>query len=112
MIKFIIEIASRLTPHSDMKPTTPASIEIMENATQREQSGFGIKMRDTPIIIMAAMKTQLIEVCRMRRNWSKNTKNGWYTVTLNPETKEARVILVYHSLTYQIIWDYLSDFLQ
>ncbi len=68
MIKFIIEIASKLTPHRDMNPTTPASIETIENATQSEQSGFGIKMRETPIIIMAAIKTQFIEVCRMRRN--------------------------------------------
>lgn len=35
-------------------------------------------------MIIAAMNTQLMDVCRMRRNWSKKTKNGWYTVTLRP----------------------------
>lgn len=48
MIRFIMEMASKLTPQRDMNPTTPASMDTIENATQSEQSGFGIKMSDTP----------------------------------------------------------------
>ena len=57
MIRFIIEMESKLTPQRVMNPSTPSSIEIMEKATHSEQIGFGIKMSETTIITAAAITT-------------------------------------------------------
>lgn len=55
MIKFIIEIESRLTPHKAMYPTTPASIDTILKATQKEHNIFGMKMNETSIMMPAPM---------------------------------------------------------
>ena len=57
IIRFIIEMESRLTPQNVMKPSTPSSMEHIEKATQREQMGLGMKMRETIIMTTAAMTT-------------------------------------------------------
>lgn len=57
MIRFIMEIESRLTPHSVMNPRTPSSMEMMEKATHREQIGFGMKIKETTIMTTAAITT-------------------------------------------------------
>ena len=62
MMRLIIEMESRFTPQSVMNPTTPISIETIEKATQREQIGFGIIMRETIIIQIAATATHWIVV--------------------------------------------------
>jgi hypothetical protein len=41
MMRLIMEIESRLTPHSVMNPTTPNSMERMEKATHRELRNKG-----------------------------------------------------------------------
>ena len=53
-MRLIIEIESKLTPHSVIKPTTPNSMDKMENATQSEQIGLGIRTKETNIIMTAA----------------------------------------------------------
>ena len=68
MIRFIIEMESRLIPQNVMKPSTPISMEMMEKATQREQTGLGMKMRETTIMTPAAMATHWIVVGRTTRN--------------------------------------------
>ena len=57
MMRLIMEMESRLTPQNVMKPRTPSSIERMEKATQREQTGFGMKIRETIIMTTAAITT-------------------------------------------------------
>ena len=57
IIKLIIEMESRLIFQKVMNPRTPISILIIENATQSEQTGLGMKMRDTNIMIPAAIAT-------------------------------------------------------
>lgn len=63
-----MEIESRLTPQKVIKPMTPSSIDIMENATQREQTGFGMNTSETIIITTAATHTHWIVVGRTTRN--------------------------------------------
>ncbi len=83
MIRLIIDIESRLTPHRVMKPTTPNSIDMILKATQREQIGFGIRTSETTIITTAATLTHWIVVGNTIRNWSKKIKYGWNVDTLN-----------------------------
>ena len=54
IMRLIIEIESKLTPHSVIKPTTPNSMDKMENATQSEQIGLGMRTKETNIIMTAA----------------------------------------------------------
>ena len=68
MIRLIIEMESRLMPQKVMKPSTPISMETMENATQSEHTGFGMKIRETNIMIPAAMATHWIVVGSTTRN--------------------------------------------
>ena len=70
MIRLIIEMESRLIPQNVMKPRTPISMLTMENATQREQTGLGIKMSDTNIMMPAAMATHWMVVGRTTKNYS------------------------------------------
>ena len=55
-------------PQKVMKPSTPISMETMENATQSEHTGFGMKIRETNIMIPAAMATHWIVVGSTTRN--------------------------------------------
>ena len=57
MIRLIMEMESRLTPQKVMKPMTPSSMDMMEKATHREQTGLGMKMIETTIMTTAAMTT-------------------------------------------------------
>ena len=57
MMRLIMEMESRLTFQKVMKPRTPISMEMMEKTTQREQTGWGMKMRETTIITTAAIDT-------------------------------------------------------
>ena len=68
MIKLIMEMESRLTSQKVMKPMTPTSMEMMEKATHSEQTGLGIKMRETTIMMTAAMTTHWIVVGSTTRN--------------------------------------------
>ena len=68
MIKFIMEMESRLMPQNVMNPSTPTSMEMIEKATQREQTGLGMKMRETTIMTPAAMATHWMVVGRTTRN--------------------------------------------
>ena len=68
MIRLIMEMESRLMPQKVMKPSTPISMETMENATQSEHTGFGMKIRETNIMIPAAMATHWIVVGSTTRN--------------------------------------------
>ena len=54
IIRLIMEIESKLTFQRVIKPTTPNSMDKMENATHNEQMGLGIKNKETNIIITAA----------------------------------------------------------
>ncbi len=76
MIKLIIEIESKLTSQSVLKPTTPSSMDMMLNATHKEQIGLGINTRDTVIMTTAAMLTHWMVVGKTIRNWSKKMKCG------------------------------------
>nr|CAI5856024.1 unnamed protein product [Callosobruchus analis] len=71
MIKLIIDIESKLTPHSAMYPTTPASIEMMLRATQKEHSIFGMKMKETSIIMLAPMIMFWMDSGRTNSNYNK-----------------------------------------
>ena len=55
-------------PQNVMKPSTPISMLTMEKATQSEQTGLGMKMRDTNIMIPAAMATHWMVVGNTTRN--------------------------------------------
>ena len=55
-------------PQNVMNPSTPTSIEMIEKATQREQTGLGMKMRETTIMTPAAMATHWMVVGRTTRN--------------------------------------------
>ena len=68
MIRLIMEMESRLMPQKVMKPSTPISMETMEKATQSEHTGFGMKIRETNIMIPAAMATHWIVVGSTTRN--------------------------------------------
>ena len=68
MIRLIIEMESRLIPQKVIKPRTPISMETMEKATQRLQTGLGMKMRETNIMIPAAMATHCIVVGNTTKN--------------------------------------------
>ena len=57
MMRLIIEMESSRTPHRVMRPMTPASMDIMEKATQREHMGLGMKIRLMTIITPAATAT-------------------------------------------------------
>ena len=57
MMRLIMEMESRLTCQNVMKPRTPSSIEMMAKATQREHTGFGMKMREMNIMTTAAITT-------------------------------------------------------
>jgi hypothetical protein len=46
-----------LIPQRVMNPKTPNSMETMEKATQREQRGLGMKMREMTIMTTAARVT-------------------------------------------------------
>ena len=50
-------VLTRLIPHNVMNPSTPSSIDTMENATQSEQRGFGMKTSEMIIITTAASVT-------------------------------------------------------
>ena len=54
IMRLIIEMESRLTSHNVMNPTTPNSMEIIENATQSEQILLGISSSATMNIMTAA----------------------------------------------------------
>ena len=68
MIKLIMEMESRLMPQNVMKPRTPISMETIEKATQREQTGLGMKIKETIIIIPAAIATHCIVVGSTTKN--------------------------------------------
>ncbi len=51
------EIITKFIPQRVMNPKTPSSMETMEKATQREQSGLGMKMREMTIMTTAASVT-------------------------------------------------------
>ena len=68
IIRLIIDIESRLTPHRVMKPNTPSSMEMMEKATQSEQMGLGMKIKDTTIITSAAINTHWMVVGNTIKN--------------------------------------------
>lgn len=85
MMRLIMEMESKLTSHKAMNPTTPNSMEMIEKATQSEQMGLGMRIRDTTIMIPAATLTHWTVVVYTNRNWSKKMKKGWKTVTLNGE---------------------------
>lgn len=68
MMRLIMEIESRLTPQSVMKPTTPSSMEMIEKTTQKEQMAWGMKIRETTIITAAAMETHWTVVGITTRN--------------------------------------------
>ena len=57
MMRLIMEMESRRTPQRVMRPMTPASMEMMEKATQREHSGLGMKIRLMTIMTPAATHT-------------------------------------------------------
>lgn len=57
MMRLIMEIESKLTFHKVINPTTPSSMDSIENATHSEQIGLGMSTRDTTIMIMAATLT-------------------------------------------------------
>jgi hypothetical protein len=68
MMRLIMEMESRWTPQKAMKPSTPISMETMEKATQREHTGLGMKIRETTIMITAAMTTHWTVVGSTTRN--------------------------------------------
>ena len=68
MIRLIMEMESRLMPQNVIKPSTPISMETMEKATHSEQTGLGMKMRDTNIMTAAAMATHWTVVGSTTRN--------------------------------------------
>ena len=68
MMRLIIEMESRLIPQKVMKPRTPISMETMEKATQRLQTGLGMKIRETNIMMPAAMATHWIVVGNTTKN--------------------------------------------
>ena len=57
IMRLIIEMESRLTFHNVINPTTPTSMETIENATQSEQILLGISSNETINIMMAATLT-------------------------------------------------------
>ena len=69
IMRLIIEIESRFTLHSVMKPTTPISIETIEKATHSEQIGFGIIISEIIIMHIAATATHWIVVGITIKNW-------------------------------------------
>ena len=71
MMRLIMEMESRRSPHSVMRPMTPASMEMMEKATHSEQSGLGMKMREMTIITPAATDTHWIVVGNTEMNCAK-----------------------------------------
>ena len=54
-----MEITSRLIFHTNMKPRTPTSIEIMVKMTQTEASGLGMSTKATKSIITVPATRQL-----------------------------------------------------
>ena len=54
IMRLIIEMESKLTFQSVIKPTTPTSIDKIEKATQSEQMGLGIRTKETNIIMTTA----------------------------------------------------------
>ena len=71
MMRLIIEMESSLTPQSVMSPMTPASMEMIENATQSEHSGLGIKIKLITIITPAATVTHCTVVGNTEMNCNK-----------------------------------------
>jgi len=71
MMRLIIEIESRFTPHSDMYPATPASMETMDRATQRQQRMLGMKKKHTTIITSAPIIIHWMDVGRTSSNCNK-----------------------------------------
>ena len=71
IMRLIIEMESRLTSHNVMNPTTPTSIETIENATQSEQILLGISSSETMNIMTAATLTHCTVVGNTIKNWSK-----------------------------------------
>ena len=68
MMRLIMDILSRLTPHKVIPPTTPSSIDIIEKATHKEHCGCGMNIRATIIITTAATATHWIVVGLTIRN--------------------------------------------
>ena len=71
MMRLIIEMESSLTPQSVMSPMTPASMEMIENATQSEHRGLGIKIKLITIITPAATVTHCTVVGNTEMNCKK-----------------------------------------
>ena len=71
IMRLIIEMESRLTSHNVMNPTTPTSIETIENATQSEQILLGISSSETMNIMTAATLTHCTVVGNTIKNCSK-----------------------------------------
>ena len=71
MMRLIIEIESRFTPHSDMYPATPASMETMERATHTQQRTLGMKTKHTTIITSAPIIMHWMDVGRTSSNCNK-----------------------------------------
>ena len=61
MIRLIMEMESRLTPQKVMKPMTPSSMDMMEKATQRLQTGLGMRMKLTTIMNAEVTNTDWID---------------------------------------------------
>ena len=68
IMRLIIEMESRLTSHKVMNPTTPISIDNMENATHSEQIGLGMSTKETIIIMTAATLTHWMVVGKTIKN--------------------------------------------
>ena len=68
MMRLIMEMESRLTLQKVMKPRTPSSMDTMEKATHRLQTGLGMKIKETNIIITAAITTHWTVVGSTTRN--------------------------------------------
>ena len=75
MIRLIMEMESRRTPHRLMNPTTPNSMEMIEKATHREHSGLGMKIRLTTIMTAAATQTHWIVVGKTSMNCKRKRTN-------------------------------------
>jgi hypothetical protein len=54
MMRLIIDIVSKLTPHRHMYPMTPTRIDTIEKPTHKAHNGFGMKTSVTAIMIIPA----------------------------------------------------------
>ena len=57
IMRLIMEIESKLTFHKVINPTTPSSMDRIENATHSEQIGLGMSTKETTIMMTAATLT-------------------------------------------------------